>query len=488
MIVKGTTITPLLTASNIIVSNNIDVTQGVYGKLLYGSNLVIQGNGTVFNMYSSLSVTQIGFVNQVLYTPLVNADNISVKSTMTANSNVITFLTRTSNIIVDSNATIGSLTVLNQMECPSISTKNLNVTTTLQTPSILASNVYVHTLFSSNAFSSNLTCTDLVTTSRLIASCNIDACDIASSNLKSEVVMVNKFAFVRGDMQDITVANSVGDLFLTNSTLGGLTKVAGPIRPDANELFDIGASNMRFNNIFSKALHVHTLFSSNAFSSNLTCTDLVTTSRLIASCNIDACDIASSNLKSEVVMVNKFAFVRGDMQDITVANSVGDLFLTNSTLGGLTKVAGPIRPDANELFDIGASNMRFNNIFSKAIYVSNHVYTSSDALLKGNIETIQSPLDTVLQLRGCTYTRLDDEDKEKRHMGMIAQEVMSVLPEVVSSSQGKLAITYDSIVGLLVEAVKDLTQEVSILKTNLQSMMISAKLVGLENGLIDEVF
>jgi hypothetical protein len=40
----------------------------------------------------------------------------------------------------------------------------------------------------------------------------------------------------------------------------------------------------------------------------------------------------------------------------------------------------------------------------------------------------------------------------------------------------------------LVEAVKDLTQEVSILKTNLQSMMISAKLVGLENGLIDEVF
>jgi hypothetical protein len=270
--------------------------------------------------------------------------------------------------------------------------------------------------------------------------------------------------------------------------LGGLTKVAGPIRPDANELFDIGASNMRFNNIFSKALHVHTLFSSNAFSSNLTCTDLVTTSRLIASCNIDACDIASSNLKSEVVMVNKFAFVRGDMQDITVANSVGDLFLTNSTLGGLTKVAGPIRPDANELFDIGASNMRFNNIFSKAIYVSNHVYTSSDALLKGNIETIQSPLDTVLQLRGCTYTRLDDEDKEKRHMGMIAQEVMSVLPEVVSSSQGKLAITYDSIVGLLVEAVKDLTQEVSILKTNLQSMMISAKLVGLENGLIDEVF
>jgi hypothetical protein len=83
----------------------------------------------------------------------------------------------------------------------------------------------------------------------------------------------------------------------------------------------------------------------------------------------------------------------------------------------------------------------------------------SDATLKDNIELIADPLDKVLKLRGVTFTRKDLDDN-RTHMGVIAQEVEEVIPEVViTGDDGIKTVAYGNMVGLLIEAVKELTNQ-----------------------------
>ena len=88
----------------------------------------------------------------------------------------------------------------------------------------------------------------------------------------------------------------------------------------------------------------------------------------------------------------------------------------------------------------------------------------SDRALKTAIKPITEALDKVDQINGVTFERVDI-DAGIRHAGVIAQDVQKVLPEVVrEDSEGKLTVAYGNIVGLLVEAIKELRQEVKELK------------------------
>ena len=88
----------------------------------------------------------------------------------------------------------------------------------------------------------------------------------------------------------------------------------------------------------------------------------------------------------------------------------------------------------------------------------------SDITLKENIEVIPGALDKVSEIRGVTFTRKDREDNQ-RQAGVIAQEVEAVLPEVVSTNDnGIKSVAYGNLVGLLIEAVKELKAEVETLK------------------------
>ena len=96
---------------------------------------------------------------------------------------------------------------------------------------------------------------------------------------------------------------------------------------------------------------------------------------------------------------------------------------------------------------------------------NNDVTAFSDERLKENIETIPNALDKVCQMRGVTFNRTDF-DGEKQ-MGVIAQEVEKVIPEVVreDESEDKIkSVAYGNMVGVLIEAIKDLKAEVDELK------------------------
>ena len=108
--------------------------------------------------------------------------------------------------------------------------------------------------------------------------------------------------------------------------------------------------------------------------------------------------------------------------------------------------------------------------FASSITAGGNVTAYSDIKLKENIEVIPNALDKVKQIRGVTFTRNDQEDKDLRHAGVIAQEVEKVLPEVVGYDENKdiKTVSYGNMVGLLIEAVKELKQEVDDLKAQLK--------------------
>jgi hypothetical protein len=104
---------------------------------------------------------------------------------------------------------------------------------------------------------------------------------------------------------------------------------------------------------------------------------------------------------------------------------------------------------------------------------------ASDLRLKRDIATITQPLEKVMALRGVTYN-WKDTSLPKRMMGMIAQEVLAVVPELVfqNKADGFYGINYGETAGLLIEAIKEQQHLIGELKSDLlrQQQLVQATL------------
>ena len=99
---------------------------------------------------------------------------------------------------------------------------------------------------------------------------------------------------------------------------------------------------------------------------------------------------------------------------------------------------------------------------SGSIYATGNITAFSDERLKHNISNIDNALDLVKQLRG---VRFEDKDGEK-YVGVIAQEVKPIVPEVVieHDDSGYYSVAYQNLVGVLINAVKELSDKVERLE------------------------
>ena len=82
--------------------------------------------------------------------------------------------------------------------------------------------------------------------------------------------------------------------------------------------------------------------------------------------------------------------------------------------------------------------------------------TYSSKKLKTNIKNIQSPVEKIMALRGVTYNW---ENSGVQDIGMIAEEVQKVFPEVVHDSNDYMGLDYPRLTSVLVEAVKEQQRE-----------------------------
>jgi hypothetical protein len=129
--------------------------------------------------------------------------------------------------------------------------------------------------------------------------------------------------------------------------------------------------------------------------------------------------------------------------------------------------------DQDNVMRIGgwsAAANRWQLDMSGNMTVAGDVTAYSDARVKENVETIVQALDKVLQLRGVSYNRTDSDDK-KTKIGVIAQETLVVVPEVVNQDNaGMYNVSYGNLAGLFIEAFKEQQKQIEDLKLKLDAL------------------
>jgi hypothetical protein len=160
--------------------------------------------------------------------------------------------------------------------------------------------------------------------------------------------------------------------------------------------------------------------------------------------------------------------------DVNSANDTGSISVRGSTTtvasmsfhrAGAYAINMGLGTD--NVFRIGgwsASSNAFQMDGSGNLTMLGNVTAYSDARMKKDVVTIDNALDLVGKMRGVRYTRIDTE---KRGTGVIAQEMLEVMPEVVQQGIGAddtLSVAYGNLVGVLIEAVKELTARVAQLE------------------------
>lgn len=106
-------------------------------------------------------------------------------------------------------------------------------------------------------------------------------------------------------------------------------------------------------------------------------------------------------------------------------------------------------------------------------------FFGSDINMKQDIRDIDSPLTKVTQLHGVKYKYKDTDGidiENKERMGLIAQEVEEIVPEVVKEmNNGTKAIAYTDLIGLLVEAMKEQQTQIEELKKQVEKLSATEK-------------
>ena len=122
----------------------------------------------------------------------------------------------------------------------------------------------------------------------------------------------------------------------------------------------------------------------------------------------------------------------------------------------------------------GSNTFIGNQIITGSISATSDItaFSTSDKQLKDNITLIPNSLEKITKIGGYTFDWNDKQDIYEvgsHDIGVIAQEIESILPEVVTTrDNGYKAVKYEKIIPLLIEAIKELKAEVDDLKSRIK--------------------
>jgi hypothetical protein len=168
-------------------------------------------------------------------------------------------------------------------------------------------------------------------------------------------------------------------------------------------------------------------------------------------------------LPTVIVETSELKIVATNVYSNTVTGNFG---IGTANPSAPLEVVGSVKVSSN--IEIGTANLFVDTVTSRVgvgitspsyplhvignIYGTGNITAYSDKRAKSDIVKIENALDKIDQLNGYTYTMNDE-----RYTGLIAQEVLPVLPEaVVGSEETSYAIAYGNMMGLVVEAIKEL--------------------------------
>ena len=111
---------------------------------------------------------------------------------------------------------------------------------------------------------------------------------------------------------------------------------------------------------------------------------------------------------------------------------------------------------------VTSTRLSTGNVVSSGIVTAQDFDALSDINYKENINTVNNALNKVEQMRGVKF---DWKESGLPSYGVIAQELQEVLPELVHGNDPK-TVNYNGIIGVLIEAIKELKAEIEELKSN----------------------
>lgn len=137
---------------------------------------------------------------------------------------------------------------------------------------------------------------------------------------------------------------------------------------------------------------------------------------------------------------------------------------TPTTLAGygITDAASSSHTHTPSQVGLGNLSNSGNNL-AGAFTATGDITAFSDIRVKENIQTIPNALESVCMMRGVTYNKIGEQ---KESVGVIAQEIKEVLPQVVHENEdGMLSVAYGNITGVLIEAIKEQQKQIEELKS-----------------------
>lgn len=147
----------------------------------------------------------------------------------------------------------------------------------------------------------------------------------------------------------------------------------------------------------------------------------------------------SVSFTGSVLSTQNISVVSGTSERRVLLGSSGGYFYANASTAGWANSSGSDRVSWN--------------ISTGAFTAAGDVTAFSDAKLKDDIRTIEGATDLVRKMRGVWFTRVDIDQAS---VGVIAQEMQKVVPEVVHDNDGTLSVAYGNLVGVLIETIKEL--------------------------------
>jgi hypothetical protein len=140
----------------------------------------------------------------------------------------------------------------------------------------------------------------------------------------------------------------------------------------------------------------------------------------------------------------------------------------NTVIRGRLKIGYATHPSTNVNRTIFSSTKNSTLDISGVCYISRdleiagNVISQSDKRIKANIEPIEDCLQKIKNINGCKYNRFDLNDD--LHIGLIAQEVEEVFPELVTETNNVKGINYQGFIAVLLNCIKELNKKIEKLE------------------------
>ena len=169
------------------------------------------------------------------------------------------------------------------------------------------------------------------------------------------------------------------------------------------------------------------------------------------------------SLNSAGTSVGSIGTVSSSLYIASPSGSQTGLRFSNNVVHACNSSGAP----RDNAIDLGYAQGRFKDGYFSGTVNAANFNTTSDATLKTNVETLTGSLDAVKSLRGVSYDWIESGGSE---VGVIAQEVEAVLPDVVSTNdEGIKSVKYGNMVAVLIEAIKEQQVQIDELKAQLNS-------------------